>query len=74
MNKAVRRFKGSFGSLVTLELADVPEDGGKWALYCQHDQGVGILQDTNRNRLSAWGSDSSAWCPFCQGILYYEGN
>ena len=69
MNKPIRKFKGLFGSQVTLELADCPEDGGKWALYCEHENGVGILQDTNRNRISAWGSYSAAWCPLCQDIL-----
>jgi hypothetical protein len=67
--EAIKKFKGSFGSQVTLELAEVPEDGGKWALYCEHENGVGILQDTNRNRISAWGAHSVAWCPLCQDIL-----
>jgi hypothetical protein len=48
--------------------ADCPEDGGKWALYCEHENGVGILQDTNRKRISAWGSHSVDWCPICQDI------
>jgi hypothetical protein len=68
MNQVLKKFKGSFGSQVTLELAECPEDGGRWALYCEHENGVGILQDTNRNRISAWGSHSIAWCPLCQDI------
>lgn len=53
-------------------LADCPEDGGKWAIYCEHRAGngevvgVGILQDTNKQRLSAWTRDTLAWCPCCQ--------
>lgn len=66
--QAVVEFKGTFGSQVTLELATCPEDGGKWALYCEHENGVGILQDTNRKRISAWGSHSVDWCPLCQDI------
>ena len=66
--EAVKKFAGTFGSQVTLELAGCPEDGGKWALMCEHDNGVGILQDTNCKRISAWGSHSVDWCPLCQDI------
>jgi hypothetical protein len=51
--------------------ADCPEDGGKWALYCEHFVdgeivGTSVLQDTNRRRLAVWHNDSAAWCCFCQ--------
>lgn len=49
-----------------LDLADVPEDGGKWALFCVHEDGVGVVQDTNKRRLSGWLRHSEEWCPFCQ--------
>ena len=54
------------------EIADVPQDGGKWALYCEHLNdageviGVGLLQDTNKRRLSEWRTHSREWCPYCQ--------
>lgn len=55
------------------ELAEVPDDGGKWALLCEHfdDDGVstgigGILQDTNRRRLAGWKRHPDQWCPECQ--------
>lgn len=44
-------------------------DGGRWALYCQHDDGdVGVVQDTNRKRLWAWARHSADWCPYCQEV------
>jgi hypothetical protein len=57
-------------------LADAPDDGGKWALYCEHYDGGewlngGLIQDTNRRRLAAWrtatrGMNYTEWCPECQ--------
>lgn len=54
------------------ELAEVPTDGGKWALVCEHLSpegdivGVGLLQDTNKQRLTQWRNHSDEWCPYCQ--------
>jgi len=54
------------------ELADCPEDGGKWALYCEHYDatgeliGCGIVQDTNKKRLAPWRKETSMWCCYCQ--------
>lgn len=52
------------------ELANCPEDGGKWALYCEHENGISILQDTNKRRLAQWKKHSSEWCSIC----YEEAN
>lgn len=60
-----------YGTRVTEELLHGSEvdDGGRWALYCHHDDGeVGVLQDTNRRRLWAWARHSDDWCPYCQEI------
>jgi len=54
------------------DLAECPGDGGKWALYCEHTDstgdliGVGLIQDTNKRRLSEWRKHSDEWCPYCQ--------
>jgi len=49
------------------ELADCPEDGGKWILYCEHSNGdTGILQDTNKRRLAEWKREPLMWCCYCQ--------
>jgi hypothetical protein len=57
-------------------LADDPNDGGKWVLYCYHlTNGEwlngGLIQDTNRARLATWrhetrGDGYTEWCPLCQ--------
>lgn len=49
-----------------VELADCPDDGGKWAIYCEHDNGTSILQDTNRRRLNGWRTETIVWCEYCQ--------
>jgi hypothetical protein len=55
-----------------VELADCPEDGGKYIIYCEHFDDDGnlvesaILQDTNRRRLNAWRTDTLTWCCYCQ--------
>lgn len=55
-----------------VELADCPEDGGKWAIYCEHYDAEGnlvdsaILQDTNKKRLNGWRTETIVWCCFCQ--------
>jgi hypothetical protein len=65
------------GELVTLVMVagSEIEDGGKWALYCDHaDDSVfglgctGVLQDTNRRRLWQFARHSNEWCPYCQEI------
>lgn len=49
------------------ELADSPDDGGKWAIYCEHSNGVtGMLQDTNKRRLASWKREPLMWCCYCQ--------
>ena len=55
-----------------VELADCPDDGGKWIIYCDHHDengnliDSGILQDTNRRRLNLWRTDTLMWCCYCQ--------
>jgi hypothetical protein len=52
--------------------ADCPEDGGKWAIYCEHTDssgeiiGTGVVQDTNKRRLATWQKHSLDWCCYCQ--------
>lgn len=60
--------------------AECPDNGGRWALLCDH-LGVdgewyngGIIQDTNKKRLAGWKTQDShdgltGWCPACQEIL-----
>jgi hypothetical protein len=49
------------------DLADCPEDGGKHALYCDHDFfGCGVLQHTNKRQLLPWLKATEEWCPLCQ--------
>ncbi len=60
-----------------VELAECPEDGGKWAIYCEHydaDSGdwltMGILQDTNKARLAksrlvTFSDGLTEFCPEC---------
>lgn len=60
------------GRVSQVELAEAPDDGGKWVIYCDHTDdtgdliGVGLLQDTNKRRLSEWRNHSDEWCPYCQ--------
>jgi len=58
------------GVCVTEQLLEGPEalDGGKWALYCEHPDGIGIVQDTNRRRLWSWARHSAEWCCYCQEV------
>lgn len=56
--------------------SDVPTDGGKWALICEHYAdgewlGCGVVQDTNKRRLADWigakrEGGFTEWCPECQ--------
>lgn len=53
-----------------------PEDGGKWALYCEHttadgDCFTGVVQDTNKRRLASWRRHSIDWCCYCQNLRDY---
>ena len=56
------------------ELAECPEDGGKWAIYHEHydEQGKliynAILQDPNKRILARWKSSPVDWCCLCQEI------
>lgn len=58
------------GELVTLVMVTGGEiaDGGKWALYCDHEDGTGVIQDTNRRRLWSHARESDQWCPYCQDL------
>lgn len=53
-------------------LAECPQDGGKWAIYCEHRNaageviGTGVVQDTNKRRLSGWVKYPADWCCCCQ--------
>lgn len=55
-----------------VELAETPEDGGKWAIYCEHTNAAGeisytaILQDSNKKRLAQWRNYSTEWCAGCR--------
>jgi len=49
------------------DLADCIDDGGKHALYCEHeDGGTGLIQDTNKARLLQWLKHPEDWCCYCQ--------
>lgn len=54
------------GRVSTVEEAECPQDGGRWVIYCEHENGTALLQDTNRRRLSAWRSEPLVWCCYCQ--------
>jgi hypothetical protein len=61
-----------------VQIAEVPSDGGKWVIYCDHFNpqtgewyNAGIIQDSNKRRLAAWvrvkrGAGFTDWCPECQ--------
>ncbi len=64
--------KGNMTHTVTpVVKADSPQDGGKWAIYCEHMNANGeifytaVLQDTNKSRLAQWRNHSSEWCYEC---------
>jgi hypothetical protein len=56
--------------------ADCPDDGGKWALMCEHFEdgewiNAGIIQDSNKRQLAGWKNVKrdggyTDWCPSCQ--------
>jgi hypothetical protein len=52
-------------------LADCPEDGGKWAIWCEHFDAngepiyCGVTQDSNKARLRPWKNDTASWCGLC---------
>lgn len=57
-------------------LADDPDDGGKWVLYCDHLENgewlnAALIQDNNRARLAGFrhetrGYGYTEWCELCQ--------
>jgi hypothetical protein len=61
-----------------VQFADVPEDGGKWVIFCDHFDAetnewynAGLIQDNNKQRLARWipvkrGAGFTEWCPECQ--------
>ena len=59
-----------------VELAECPEDGGKWAIHCEHFVdgewlSFAILQDSNKRRLSEHRTSKfcdglTTWCDECQ--------
>ena len=49
--------------LVTLQLADCVEDGGKYGLLC-NTHGY-LIQDDSKNRLWKWADWSFDWCGAC---------
>ena len=51
-----------------VELAECPQDGGKWVIYCEHEEGTALLQDTNKQRLNAWRQEPLMWCCYCQEV------
>ena len=56
--------------------ADCADDGGKWALMCEHLVdgewiNAGIIQGNNKRDLATWilakrGEGYTTWCPACQ--------
>lgn len=56
--------------------AEVPSDGGRWALLCEHYEdgewlNAAIIQDSNKRRLAGWknakrGAGYTDWCGCCQ--------
>jgi len=65
-----------------VEVAEVPSDGGKWVIYCDHFDAekrewynAGMIQDSNKRRLAAWirvkrGAGFTTWCEEC--IMAHE--
>lgn len=55
-----------------IELAESPEDGGKYVIYCEHTDETGevfytaVLQDSNKKRLAKWRYFSEVWCAACR--------
>lgn len=48
-------------------MAECPQDGGKWVIYCDHgDSDIALLQDTNKRRLAEWRTETIVWCCYCQ--------
>lgn len=53
-----------------------PDDGGKWALFCEHFVdgdwiNGGLIQDNNKSNLATWihakrGAGYTEWCDACQ--------
>jgi hypothetical protein len=61
-----------------VQLAECPDDGGKWVIYCDHFDAqkrewynAGMIQDSHKRRLASWcrakrGAGFTTWCPECQ--------
>ena len=60
--------------------SECPDDGGKWAIYCEHFIdgewiSAGVIQDSNKQRLAGHiyeqkrGEGYTDWCDACQ---YYH--
>jgi hypothetical protein len=75
MNRETVTAAGYRTRIIGVVEAEVPSDGGKWALYCEHlENGEwlngGIIQDTNKARLAGWihvkrGNGFTEWCDAC---------
>ena len=65
-----------------VEVAEIPSDGGKWVIYCDHFDAekrewynAGMIQDSNKRRLAGWirvkrGAGFTTWCEEC--IIAHE--
>ena len=52
-------------TVVTLENADCPDDGGKYAIVCGNHSY--LLQDNNKQRLWKHAVEVQDWCAACAG-------
>lgn len=59
------KVKNVGNTTVTLEYADCPDDGGKYALVCSN-HGY-LVQDSNKSRLWQHASTPADWCDACEG-------
>ena len=50
---------------VTLEYAECPDDGGKYAIVCSNHSY--LLQDSNKQRLWKHAEGVMDWCAACAG-------
>ena len=55
------------GKVSPVEVAECPQDGGRWVIYCDHGgDNIALLQDTNKRRLAEWRTETIVWCCYCQ--------
>jgi hypothetical protein len=52
-------------TLVTVEYAECPDDGGKYAIVCNNHSY--LLQDNNKQRLWKHAESVMEWCAACAG-------